>query len=836
MKTSTFIYRLTKQMRLMGLISLMSPLLVSAAGISEPATTFYGKVLGTADVQPFLITEGRLTWVIRRADGVDVTLTASLGAFNDGAFSYRLDVPHAALSLGQTAETGNVPLALTEQTHQHLSVTLDGIPATLLGPAGATFTTAQLLRSATYRLDLGIARHAMDSDGDGLPDWWEDLYGLDKQANDAKQVFGIGGLTAAQCYAQGLDPNADHTAPSLKTVETVVYAGGNTALLLDVADLDTAASNLVYTVTELPFGMAALLSPEGTLVPLELGATFTQDAVRQGRLVYQHAADVADPGVIAFTLSDGQHTAVEASVRLLLYEPALNEVSLRSDLYQLANSGFIVAEGDTVNVADAPVAYALAGGTLTGGGADDVICCGVDHGTNQVTGGLGADRFVISDFSSNTVVITDFSVAEGDTLDITAFVPGSGTLSDHATLSQTKLVFDTGLTVAFEGLAETDLYTLVGAGALLTDLPLAARVSLAATVPTAYRNGTVPGVFTIARQGDASRALTVNLLVTGSAGNGTDYAYVDSVVTLAAGATSAEIVITPYSIGTEEKQVSVKLLVGSGYTLGTVLNASVTIMPRLPQVYVEAIQSVAAMESDEPGYFLVYRDSGLANNLTVQGVLGGSAIRNTDYLTLKDDLTTVLNPAVMSFAMNESEKLIAVVIKQTADLSSGPKTVTLAAAPTSRYFLDPSESLAQIILIERYDTFQDWLARNTSTVVQTLRVASSAAEVGVGATADTATLFKRYAFGSDLQGSDTSGFPYPYVLADGLTVRVRQRVDVLDVSYGVRGFTDLCDPSGSAVGFTELTTPPDGQPTGPEWHYYHLNIDSPSGFISVDLK
>lgn len=834
MKISTLKLRLTGRLTLLGLITLLSPLCASAAGISEPATTFYGKVLGTADLQPFLITEGRLTWVIRRADGGDVTLTASLGAYNDGVFSYRLDVPHAALSLGQTASSGNVPLELTEQTHQHLSVTLDGAPVALLGPAGSTFTTAQLLRSSTFRLDLGVARRAEDSDGDGLPDWWEDLYGLDKQANDANQTFGIGGLTAAQSYEQGLDPNADHTAPTLKTAETVVYAGGSTALILEVADLDTAASNLVFTVTGLPFGTAALLSPEGTLVPLEPGATFTQAAALQGRLVYLHAAAVADPGVITLMLSDGQHEAVEASVRLLLYEPALNEVSLRSDLYQLANAGFIVAEGDTVAVAEAPVSYALAGSTLTGGWGDDVVYCDAGGTPVLAAGGSGADRFVVAEFASGTVTLTDFSVAEGDVLDISAFAPAAGTLSDHVALSQNTLVFDTGLSIEMEGLDGADLYSLVAAGALLSDLPLAARVSIAATVPTAYRNGPVSGVFTVTRQGDASQAATVNLLVTGSAGNGSDYAFIDSAVTFAAGATSAEIVITPYTVGAEEKQVAVRLLAGSGYTLGTALNASVTIMPRKPQVYVEAFWPVAVKESGEPGYFLVYRDSGVGSTLTVQGALSGSAVRNTDYLTLKDDLVTALNPAVMRFAATDSDMLVAVAVKPAADLSAGPKTVTLAMAPSTQYFVDSGAPSAQVVLIERYDTFQDWLARNTPTM-QALGAQALGTSAPQGGT-DTALLFKRYAFGSDALGSDLSGFPHPYILSDGLTVRVRQRVDVRDVSYGVRGFTDLLDPSGSAVAVTELTTPPDGQPTGPEWRYYRFEADSPQGFISVDLE
>ena len=46
--------------------SVLAALPTKAASITEPATVFYGKILGVGSGQPFLVTEGHLTWIIRR--------------------------------------------------------------------------------------------------------------------------------------------------------------------------------------------------------------------------------------------------------------------------------------------------------------------------------------------------------------------------------------------------------------------------------------------------------------------------------------------------------------------------------------------------------------------------------------------------------------------------------------------------------------------------------------------------------------------------------------------------------------------------------------------------
>ena len=813
------------------ILTLSLPVVLHAApaGVIEPATTFYGKVIGTADLQPFLITEGRLNWIIRCADGTDVTLTVKLFAFNKGTFSYRLDVPHSAFSLGLAAQGGGVPLALYEQTHRHLAVTLDGVPVTLLGPAGDVFTSAQILRSSTYRLDLGVDRHAPDTDGDGVPDWWCDMYGLDKQGNIANNLLpGGGGLTVAQAYALGLDPGADHTVPAVLTEETIVYAGGHTALILEAFDLDTPLTNLTYTVTTLPFGGdLTLLTDTGTLTPLDLGATFTQDDVLAARVIYRHEGDVADPGLFEFTLTDGDHEPVANSVRLLLYEPAISEVSLRSSLYQLASAGFVVAEGGDVDASEAPVAYALAGIALTGGGMDDVLLQN-DTGSCIWTGGAGADRFVVSDFTVGTVVITDFSVAEGDMLDITALAPTSGMLSDNVTLAGDTLTFATGLTVVLEGLTGTDLYTLVSGGGVLTDLTLPSRVSIVATASSALRNGPVAGSVTIYREGGSTAGtLTVNLSIAGSAVNGVDYQSISTVVAIPAGEASVTVLVTPYTAGGSQAVVAVlNVLSGSGYVLSPLQSANVTIDPRKIEVGVEALLPVAVREGAESGYFLLWRDA-VGSSLAVQNTLGGGAVRGTDFQTYNIDTGVAMNPAMVNFGASENEKLIEVAVLPTANFSAGSKRVTLAPVASTRYSIAQNMASAEVALIDRWESFEDWLMQGQG----------GGGIMGFSAppAQDPSTLLKRYAYGSDSQGSDVSGFPRPFLLSDGMTVRVKQPLGRRDVQYNLRGFTDLADPVGSNVGFTPVSAP-QGQPDSPDWKYYRLNSNGARGFISVDVQ
>ena len=88
-----------------------------------------------------------------------------------------------------------------------------------------------------------------------------------------------------------------------------------------------------------------------------------------------------------------------------------------------------------------------------------------------------------------------------------------------------------------------------------------------------------PGAFTVTRTGSTDAALVVNLTLGGSASNGADYALLGASVTILAGAASATVAVQPVDDSSVEASETVTLTVipGSGYTVGTASSAGVTI-------------------------------------------------------------------------------------------------------------------------------------------------------------------------------------------------------------------------------------------------------------------
>jgi hypothetical protein len=303
--------------------------------------------------------------------------------------------------------------------------------------------------------------------------------------------------------------------------------------------------------------------------------------------------------------------------------------------------------------------------------------------------------------------------------------------------------------------------------------------------------------------------------------NGSDYGYLSDTVRIPAGQASVTVHVSPhtYQTGSQSKVVAVALTAGQGYLLGTAQQASLTIEPLKPHVFVEALEPLAVAESDEPGYFYLWREGVTDSSLIVSLATGGTAVKNVDYQTIATTL---------SLAANEDERLIAVTPKSTATFPNGPKKVALTVSPsTNGKYLLGAASAAEVTLVKRLDTFEAWVARS---IEQYFPLAQ-----GIGTVFDAEPLFKFYAFGANADGSGTEGFPRPLMTGGKMIVKVKQPFWQNDVGYHVNGFTDLAAPAATAAGWVEVPAPA-GQPTGAEWHYYRLDTDGPRGFISVGLS
>ncbi len=854
---------------------------VGAQSISEPCTVFYGKVLGTGSAQPFLITEGQLQWTIQRADGSSVTLRTTLFSWNRNTLSYRLDVPHSAFALGLETAPGEVPMPTAPQVNVHIDVRVDGQSAVLLGPAGSAFTTEQLRRTATYRLDLGVDRQAADTDGDGLPDWWEAAYGLDLQNSaDAGGDTNGDGVTARDAYLRGLDPARDARIPAVLTTELVIYPAGTTAILIDTADIDSAPETIVYTLAGLPAGGALSLRqavpdpahPDRVMAP---GDQFTQADVLRGRLVFDCDGSGKPPGALAVAVHDGDaaHPATEAVIGLLAVMPGDYASATLTDLeaqrifnHHHAAAGYVVLDAVSLprNAALAVPSAGLTGEaldahraaygddrqallvgaageswSLAGGHRSDVLMPGAGSGT--LAGGPDADVFAFRAFAAGRATITDFSVAEADEIDFTAFPAASGAyvhkhlkLFPAAVGHELRVDLDgdgvgfTNLCVALPGLGtdDADLYALIAAGRLRVEgLHLLPRVSVAATAPQAAENGPVAGRFTVTREGDLSADLTVPLVWSGTAINGTDYVLAPATVLLPAGCASSDLDVVPYDDGLTEstETVLLSLAAGADYLLGASSQAFVTIGDLRMLLTVEAQKPLAAREPLTTGRFLIRRSGVLQAPVDVFLSIGGTAANGTDYEWVSDWIT---------MAANQVTAVIAVVPKATAVLEGGAETVDLAVLPDAAYLTLATNTARVVILARGSDTFAAWYQREFTDT--TLALAQFAQQDSGGAGI---THFERYAFGLDPHQPLADGLPRPFMHQGRLVVTFRKPLGVTDVTYNIRGLTDLREAAGSQVP-VELIPAPDGS-DDPQRVYYQVTppaAGAPRAFIQVKAE
>ena len=854
-----------------------APLSSSGQTFSEPHTVFYGKVLGTASIQPFLVTTGKLAWTIQRADGTTVTLETSLFSFHEDTFSYRLHVPHSAFALGLSANGHGIPLPPVPQINLHAAVSVDGQTAALLGPAGSTFTTEQLLRTATYRMDLGLNRAAADTDGDGIPDWWEDRYGLDKQnPGDAGVDANGDGLSALDAYRRGLDPALDARHPAIVTRDVVVYPAGTTALSLDVADIDSSPAQLTFELKTLPHAGTiskrhAAPDAEQPDLALAPGATFTLADMLSGRIVYDHDGSASAPGFFMIAVRDEQlaHPTNEATIHLLAFEPtdlvsaspdALEQ--RRLDHHYYAGLGAVIHDGSSLNtnsvlstpsagvIGPALAAYLAAYGddrsyvvsgsrggasSITGGHRDDVLMAGPDGG--MLTGGEGADWFVVSTFNRGQVVVTDFQPALGDGLDLSSIPAAPGgfvhqylRFSKTGSVNRIQVDLDgngagfTNLAIALPGLtdAEADLYQLVESGRLLVgSLALEPMVSIAATQPQASENGGTPGSFTITRRGSLDADLTIQLGVSGSAQNGVDYQFIPGTVVMPSGIATLAIPVTPYPDSQMEptETVQVALVAGAGYRVGTPTTASVSIEDLLMLVEIEAVDAVAVKQDGIPATFMITRRDVINRDVVIRLTISGTASNGVDYNTLS---------SLVYMAPNQTVAFLTVTPKTNAQLAGGLETVSISIRPDAQYRVSGAGSASGFI-IERSDSFAGWRIREFPDATGDNRTFASGDSDATGI-----THFERYAFGLDPQAPDASGLPRPIVVDGKLVVTFLKPVGVQDVQYRVAGATDLMQWGASSVGVSPASLSVGGDE--PNRVYFEVDASYPAAFIVVEAE
>lgn len=812
---------------------LMAPLADAAAFIGEPETLLYGRILNRRNPNAEqLVTSGELRWSIRKPDGTLIQLSGEVDSLGGGQYSYLLRIPHQAVMLGQTPVAQTIPLGTSTTTAFHMGITLDGSPALILPPSTSAFDLDQLSRASALRLDLEVDSAALDTDGDGIPDWWEDQYGLDKQnAADALADGNGNGLNNLAEFLAGSDPAADPVKPRLLTGEVLAYSGVSSLVPLEVADSDSTPTQLVFTLHTLPeggrlvFRNAAAL-PQSTSRVLSTGDTFTRADVMAGRLIFEHE-DGVETGSFEVGVRDEnpEHEESRGEVLVRLFDsdsglPAVTAVeSLRYESHRLAREhGHLVADFGAASgphrlaapsaglSASAYQTYQTSFGTdlphiLLGGPSDDVLSGGYggdflygDDGADTLSGGAGTDTFVFTAPSTAVDTITDFSPAQGDVIDVSGLLHGSSTLlSDYLRIRRsgsdayldvcaagTKTGFS-DLSIRLQGstLQPEDLAGLHYAGNIKSGLiGLPPRLSVAATTPQASENGPAAGEFTITREGSTENDLVVGFALSGNATNGVDYQSLPTTLVFPAGELAMKISVLPYVDSQVEfnEVVFLSLASSSAYALGSAATAQVSIEDLKPQLSLEVVDGLASVADGSPAAVLMRRGGLLSPEVFVQFTLSGTAVNGVDYNTVTPYLT---------LAAGQSTRLIEFVPKPSVNFGSAEaKTIKMTLKADAAYALPAP--IASLMVVPEELTYSGWLA-----------------EHGLSAESDDGSLVN-YGFsihpGGLMDAASLLRLPKYAASGDRMTLSFRRKPGIADARYQVEYSNDLVNWStGPAV-------------------------------------
>jgi acetyl esterase/lipase len=214
------------------------------------------------------------------------------------------------------------------------------------------------------------------------------------------------------------------------------------------------------------------------------------------------------------------------------------------------------------------------------------------------------------------------------------------------------------------------------------------EVSVVVSDANASEAGLDAGAFTVTRGSATAGAISINFTLSGSATSGSDYAALSGSVSIPDGQSSASIAITPVQDALVEgdETVSLTLVAGAGYTIGTPSTGTITIADddgeAKPQVSLSLSPSNTSEGTATSINVTLTRTGSVTLPLNVTLSLTGDAGMGSDYSTFSLNQTIPAGSLTHRFSTS---------VIDDADLES-TETMTLTVISTTAYDAAPPAS------------------------------------------------------------------------------------------------------------------------------------------------
>ena len=382
----------------------------SETPIPEPYTTIYGRVVNTWQGYNVPMEGGTVSWTFRQKYGDRKAFTYSADVecvdcnqYVEGVcadcdeYAYKLKVPQEAIASLLEPSEENIPLPDDDQLYNFAEVTVDGSPASVVvidqygnitpvpdEPFDILFS--QERRVHYIKADLEVVYELQDSDSDGIPDYWEEKYGLNPNLDlDAAGDLDNDGWSNLDEFRNNADPTVSNKGPTLVTDNITVYEKGTTAVYLRALDSDTAPEFISYRIVAAPEGGKLLLrygaaaafnfrenapvyddlecsyafydrfdlsdtalnAPQSQDLELGQGSQFTQADIDAGLLVFVHEDVEAGPISFDLTVLDAESNETNATVDVAVFRPSKTDGS-DAELWLDADEPGVAPDGNNM--------------------------------------------------------------------------------------------------------------------------------------------------------------------------------------------------------------------------------------------------------------------------------------------------------------------------------------------------------------------------------------------------------------------------------------------------------------------------------------------------------